>query len=451
MAASNSATYDLCIIGTGMTGMAAALFAAHRGLSVLQVGSTGEMLFASGLLDLLGVHPIEQKKTWRDPWAGIEALRRDLPRHPYACLKQADIQAAFDELIAFLNTRGLNYIRHRRHNQEVVTSMGTTKLTYGLPLTMWNGVAAFRKKTPCLVVDFRGLKGFSARQIALTLAPKWPAIDTLRVDFPGLENLSEVYPERLARALEVVQNREHLARAIKPHLKNARVVGLPPILGINHSREVMTDLADRIGVPLFEIPTMPPSVAGLRLKETFEQHLPSEGTHQVHHKQVLRVRRSKGGIFLLEVGVTEKEFTFRSQGVVLATGRFIGQGLHAGRKKIRETVFNLPVAQPQHRAQWHRLDFLDPRGHPINQAGLEIDAYFRPLQRNGQAAFDNLFAAGSILAHHDWMRMKCGSGLAIATAYAAVNAFITCNKAKNFFQAAIRLPNMGIKANPPPP
>jgi glycerol-3-phosphate dehydrogenase subunit B len=31
-----------------------------------------------------------------------------------------------------------------------------------------------------------------------------------------------------------------------------------------------------------------------------------------------------------------------------------------------------------------------------------------------------LFAAGSILAHQDWMRMKCGSGLAIATAYAAV-------------------------------
>jgi hypothetical protein len=33
-----------------------------------------------------------------------------------------------------------------------------------------------------------------------------------------------------------------------------------------------------------------------------------------------------------------------------------------------------------------------------------------------------LFAAGSILAHQDWMRMKCGSGLALSTAYAAVNS-----------------------------
>ena len=38
-------------------------------------------------------------------------------------------------------------------------------------------------------------------------------------------------------------------------------------------------------------------------------------------------------------------------------------------------------------------------------------------------AFENLFAAGSILAHPDWMRQKCGAGLAIATAYGAVKAF----------------------------
>jgi glycerol-3-phosphate dehydrogenase subunit B len=35
-----------------------------------------------------------------------------------------------------------------------------------------------------------------------------------------------------------------------------------------------------------------------------------------------------------------------------------------------------------------------------------------------------LFAIGSILAHQDWIRMKCGSGLAIATAYGAVKALL---------------------------
>jgi len=70
------------------------------------------------------------------------------------------------------------------------------------------------------------------------------------------------------------------------------------------------------------------------------------------------------------------------------------------------------------------MDFLDLRGHPVNRAGLEIDNLFRPLDSSGGAAFERLFAAGSILAHQDWMRMKCGSGLAIGSAYAAVNAYV---------------------------
>jgi len=54
--------------------------------------------------------------------------------------------------------------------------------------------------------------------------------------------------------------------------------------------------------------------------------------------------------------------------------------------------------------------------------GLETDEHLRPLDEGGNPAFKNLFAAGSILAHQDWMRRKCGSGLAIATAYAALEA-----------------------------
>lgn len=81
------------------------------------------------------------------------------------------------------------------------------------------------------------------------------------------------------------------------------------------------------------------------------------------------------------------------------------------------------MSQPDDRTQWHQKDFFDPHGHQINQAGLEVNASFRPLDKSGQPAFDNLFAAGSILAHQEWMRQKCGAGLAIATAYAAVKSF----------------------------
>ena len=116
--------------------------------------------------------------------------------------------------------------------------------------------------------------------------------------------------------------------------------------------------------------------------------------------------------------------TLRTRVVLLASGRFIGGGLKTDRHKIRETIFNLPIVQPAGRQQWHRRDFLDLQGHPVNRAGIEVDDAFRPLNTSGRPFHDRLFAAGSILAHQDWIRMKCGSGLAIATAYAAVKSCI---------------------------
>jgi glycerol-3-phosphate dehydrogenase subunit B len=61
-------------------------------------------------------------------------------------------------------------------------------------------------------------------------------------------------------------------------------------------------------------------------------------------------------------------------------------------------------------------------GHPINRAGIQVDENFRPLNRRGKPAYPNLFAAGAILAHQDWMREKSGAGIAISSAYAAVDA-----------------------------
>jgi glycerol-3-phosphate dehydrogenase subunit B len=116
--------------------------------------------------------------------------------------------------------------------------------------------------------------------------------------------------------------------------------------------------------------------------------------------------------------------TVHSTAVILASGRFLGRGLHAERKRIRETLFDLPVYQPAERGDWHRAEFFDPRGHRINRSGLEIDDHFRPLDTRGRPAMPNLFAAGSILAHQDWMRQKCGSGLAVATAHAAVTSLL---------------------------
>ena len=416
-------TCDLAVIGAGLAGTAAALFAAGSGVSTIRVGMTSQIIFASGFVDLLGVHPIAGGRLWGNPWQAVEALRRDIPDHPYARIKTRNIRKALDEFFSALESAGVSYRCFPDRNAEVMLPVGTVKPTYGVPASMWNGVTALAEKPPVRLIDIRGLRAFSSRQIAETLAPVWPGLRHARIVFPGLQQAAEVYAEPMARSLMLAETRRRLAEVVRPHVKGARMIGFPAIFGVQNTLEIISDMENRLGIPVFEIPTLPPAIPGLRINEAMDALLREKGVRSLVPHRVLNARPRPNG-FVLKIGDALAERTVRAKAVILATGRFIGKGLTADRKRIREAVFDLPVTQPGDRSAWHRRHFLDPRGHAINLSGIEIDHRFRPLARNGRPVAANLFAAGSILAHQDWMRMKCGGGLAIATAYAAVRSYL---------------------------
>ena len=418
-----SRKYELAIIGAGMAGMAAAVFAANRGISTVIIGSLGESWFTSGLIDLMGIHPIESGKRWRTPWTAIKAVTEDIPGHPYARLRKEDMNAALQEFWAFLSDAGLHYCFNNEQNANLITAFGAIKTTYGVPQTMWPGVEAFSQKSPCLIVDLQGLKGFSARLLSERLKPEWHGLKTLSIASIYNRRAQQINPIPLAHDLEIAKYRQKFAELIRPHTRDVEFIGLPAILGIHQAEKVVREFAELLGKPVFEIPAMPPSIPGIRLKEAFLRHFPNSGIHCMFQKLVLKVLPAKNQDFLLDVGQTEHETTIRTDGILLATGRFLGGGLQSDHTTIKERLFNLPVSQPEIRKNWHNDSFFDPSGHAINKAGLEIDDTFRPLNANGGPAFEKLFAAGIILANQDWTRMKCGSGLSIATAYGAIESF----------------------------
>ena len=412
--------YDVAVIGAGMAGMAAALFAAERGLSCIQIGSGGGILFASGLLDLLAVHPVAQHRQWQSPFDALAALAREQPGHPLARVDAASLRTAFQTFVAALTSAGMPYAPMGQRNSHVITSIGTVKTSFAVPLTMVAGVAALEQRLPCLLVDFRGLREFSGRQIVETLASEWPALRHQRIDFPGFEAVPEVYAAHLARALENRETRERTIALIKPLLGDARVVGLPALLGLGRSSEVHAAFEAGLGLPVFEIPTMPTSVPGLRLLGALEAAVCARG---VTRRQLCSVRALTfdSDTATLELDGVPGGERIQAGAVVLATGRFSGRGLTADRQSVRESLLDLPVQQPVSREAWHQREFLDRAGHAINRAGLRTDHAWRPLAASGKPAWEKLFAIGSILADQDWMRSKCGSGLAIATAWAATD------------------------------
>lgn len=414
----NNTVYDVMVIGSGFAGMAATLFAARRGLSVVQTGATGGIDFSTGFLDLMGVHPISEGKRWSDPWQAIDAAITDFPNHPYALMSRDEIAESIKEFTDFLGEYGLKYVGKEQQNTCIMTPVGTVKRTYRIHKTAWNGAVALESKAPTLIVDFQGLKGFSARQLVENRQKDWPLLRSVRVSFPG--SSGELFPEHMAWTLADPKHRVQLAETVRPHLEQVEYVGFPAVLGLTNPAEVVAHLEELLGVKVFEVPTMPPSIAGPRLRSVFDRGLPNLGVKTRSQKMVTAVRMKDDGVMEFDIGKGGGMNTVAAKSAILASGRFFGKGLKAGRTGVLEPVFNIPVHQPERREDWHQKEFFDAKGHPVNMAGIEVDARLRPLGEDGKPVNERLHAAGAILAHHDWMRMKCGAGLAIATAYKAV-------------------------------
>jgi glycerol-3-phosphate dehydrogenase subunit B len=59
-------------------------------------------------------------------------------------------------------------------------------------------------------------------------------------------------------------------------VKDVEFIGLAAVLGIHEAADVVHDFSELLGKPVFEIPAMPPSIPGIRLKETFLRILPAK-------------------------------------------------------------------------------------------------------------------------------------------------------------------------------
>ena len=413
-----TADCDVLVIGAGMAGCIAAARASSLGMKTIQAGNSSSFFFASGLFDLLGVFPVETGKIVDRPCSAIAQLQSEQRDHPYSKTTVDQIKEGFEFLASFLDSASLPYSLPGTDNRHILTSLGTFKPTYMVPQTVSKGCNLEEKNI--LIVDFKGLRGFSAKQVAAGLATKNRQTQVLTIEVP--ENLGNLNPVHLATAFEKKEFIQHLADKLLKFSGKADIVGLPAVCGIHNSLEITESLEKKTGMDVFEIPGMPPSIPGLRLKNAFEKKLSGLGTLFLSNAKIIFHAMEKDH-FILRAVNDNFETRIKAQGVILATGRFPGGGLFARRDIILETVFDLPVFQPETREMWHQLNFLDPKGHLINQAGLETDEMFRPLDKAGKPAFENLYAAGSIIAHNDWTRLKCGAGVACISAYTAVNSF----------------------------
>jgi glycerol-3-phosphate dehydrogenase subunit B len=417
-----SASYDTVVIGAGLAGLTAALRLAEAGqrVAVLAKG-VGATHLAPPTIDVLGYAngPVGS------PAQALPGFAAANPQHPYRQLSIELLRSSLDWFKTRLSDQA--YRGGLDENFFVPTAVGAAKPTALLPETMAAG--DLRQGGRFVFVGLRGLKDFFPAYLADNVAraerPGGEPVTTRAVELaPPLGQAGDVSSLGFARRFEQADFRDAVLTELGRNLVPGEIVGFPAVLGLEEARAVWSELETRLGHTVFEVPTLPPSVPGIRVYETMTSALRGQGTRLVIGNAVSGGERSNGRLDGVVVHAAGRPQTYRARSFVLATGGFPSAGLELDSTgKVREPVFDLPVAGlPGPNEPLFGPGYFDD--HALSRAGVAVDESRRPVDGEGAPVYENLHAAGATLAGAVPWREGSGNGLSLASGYAAASAIL---------------------------
>ena len=401
---------DVVVIGAGSAGLTAAIRLAQAGAQVTVIAKgAGSTQLAPGWIDVAGYMPGE-----RAPLAsagrGIERLIARRPDHPYALIGVRAVSDALGWLLATVAAgplSGYTYHGGLDANMRLVTALGGLRPSACAPITFTAGEAAGLRRVA--IVGVPALRDFHPRLCADNLraagieaSAHSVALDLRRADASALE---------LARALDDTRARRAFAASLAAMVGSSDAVGLPAILGLREAPAVHSELQERLGRPVFEIPTLPPSVPGMRLYEILGHALRSAGGRLVLGAGVVSHERSGDLVTRIDTATAGSPSRYEAERYVLASGGFHSGALELdSRWQAREAVFGLPLAGlPREGAPRFVHDYFDEQ--PFSRVGVAVDADLRSV------GAQNVFVAGASLPGAVPWREGSGEGIALASGY----------------------------------
>ncbi|NWF70767.1 MAG: anaerobic glycerol-3-phosphate dehydrogenase subunit A [Chloroflexi bacterium] len=387
----NGAQKKLVVVGAGLAGLTAGLAALEAGARVEIVASgQGALILYPGWLEIGDVpalakragHPYEHTSAALAEGLGILSRAVDLAPGPF----------------------------------QAVTGLGTLR-----PVDIEAGgtLHQISKGQPLLIVGVQGWRDFFATLIADQLNAEGYQARAFNLILPHLGGNFDTWPLDFANWIDTPDGLDTVARQVKARLEGAACVGFPAILGF--LPETRARLGAALGVPLFEIPTLPPSVPGTRLFRALKTALMERGGRITIGPRALGLALENGRVrgVHIETAAHGRPRTIYGDAVLLATGGLYGGGLESDYSgRIWETVHGLPVKTVV--GEWFGAGLLSGQAQPIHEAGVVTDAHLRPLNGDGQPAAANLFAAGRLLAGYSPVIESSSEGVDIASATFAV-------------------------------
>ena len=415
--------FDVAIIGGGLAGLTCGIALQQRGKRCVIINNGQAAIdFASGSLDLLSRMP--DGSVVENINENLTALRTALPAHPYSLLGAEKVIAKAQDFERLANALNLDLIGSSEKNHWRVTGLGSLRGAWLSPNSVptVQGNETFPHKR-IAVLGIEGYHDFQPQLLAtnLVLNPQFAHCEVTSgfLNIPQLDELRQ--NAREFRSVNIAQLLEHklafndLVSEIIESAQGANAVLLPACFGLEN-QEFMNALRDATKLALFELPTLPPSLLGMRQRIQLRRKFESLGGLMINGDSALNAHFEGDRVHCIKTRLLEDEEII-ADNFVLAAGSFFSKGLVSEFDKIYEPVFESDIIgvesfNDKDRFSWTNHRFANPQ--PYQSAGVAINEHCQ-VQKCGQFLV-NLYATGNVIGGFNALELGCGSGVAVVTA-----------------------------------
>ncbi|MGX2947520.1 glycerol-3-phosphate dehydrogenase subunit GlpB [Frederiksenia canicola] len=415
--------FDVVIIGGGLSGLTCGIALQEQGKKCVIINNGQAAIdFSSGSMDLLGQLPSGRKILSLEQ--NYTALYQQLPQHPYCLIgKEKTLAKAqqFEQLAAFLN---LDLVGSHLQNHLRITPLGGLRSTWlspnSVPTVQGNKPFAYQK---IAVLGIEGYHDFQPQLLAdnLKQTPSFAhcELSTAYLHIPELDQLRD--NAREFRSVNIAQLLEHklafadLVKEIQQASQGAEAIFLPACFGLD-DQSFFNALKQAVGLAIFELPTLPPSLLGIRQHKQLRARFEQLGGLMLNGDKALKAKFDNGKVSHIYTQLHQQD-PIMAEHFVLATGSYFSNGLVAEFEQIFEPIFHSDIIgcktfDKTDRLSWTANRFSAPQ--PYQSAGVAINSRCQ-VQKEGEFV-PNLYAIGNVLGGFNSLELGCGSGVAVVTA-----------------------------------
>lgn len=394
---------DAIVLGAELDGLLAAARLVQHGLSVQMLSTgAGGLHYAPAGLHVLGFKSVDCIDVVADPLSSISDLN---PQHPYRKIGAGAAADALNWYSGFCSEVGLPTTLLEKN------TMALTPAGLGLPvfgITPHLATLDDCSEKTVAVVCFPGMRDFPVELICAALRKTGGSPQIVEAPLPGTltENVA------LAKSYDRLSDLSGYFAAMVPSIPaNTDVVLFPAVMGLRRNSEILSAAQSTLGVPCFEVPTLPASVPGLRLELVLREYLQAQNVDCIGNFEPGSATAMSEGVVVSDAFKRRYE----ADVAILATGGVLMGGLEVqSNGHVRERLFDLDVVQTEPLS----VTAVDLTLDALHKAGVETNEMLNPIDEAGHTT-PNLFVTGQTLAHCNPAAESSADGLSIATGWAA--------------------------------